>query len=796
MYSHSYLIWVLFSVSISSFSSSFFFGTFLGSKGTLVFICSNSVFLFFIASYLFFCSFSNYTFLEYDLGTWFSSELINVTFGIRIDPLSSTMLFIITTISLFAQLYSVEYMYYDTHKSRFFGYLAMFTFFMLILVVSNNLILLFVGWEGVGICSYLLINFWYFRVQANKSAILAVVANKIGDLSLLVGTVLIQEFSNTSNFFIFNSIYTHLLATNYVRDAGLFFLANSSLFFFILACVGKSAQFGLHIWLPEAMEGPTPVSSLIHAATMVTAGIYLILRVSFLFNYVSSALILILLLGSFTTLFASSIGLVQFDLKKVVAYSTCSQLGYMFLGCGFQGYNFVIFHLFIHAFFKALLFLTAGYLIHLLSNEQDVRKMGGLLYLSKFSYVTMGIGSLALIGFPFLSGFYSKEKIIEELTLSVFNVESTYMLNNVFFISAFFAYTTLILTVLYSFKIYSDVFLGSFNGFKNLIFNISYSELFIVFPLFLLSLLSIYSGFFFNEAMVGVSSDYWGNSFFLNNRYLNICFSNSHGNDWTYYLQMCPEMNEKNPYTGVKAKRRTIPVFTFLNYGVFILGGVIYYVDYFTYGYGKAIFACTATAAFMLDQALADYYYEYDERVLREKERAWDADYARRKADLIKEAEDSLPEKAKRIDYFFFNSISESEWFETQWVVPLWTFYYMSLVLCAQIFFFDRTKKYTYYSTLAFSFMYSFFSSLIKKYIYLNRLLFIPITYYFYSFSYNNVYRIVEKGLLEQFGGYGLFNLIGKLSSSSFQKKTFLLYHYLGLIVITIVIMMFFLLLL
>jgi len=256
------------------------------------------------------------------------------------------------------------------------------------------------------------------------------------------------------------------------------------------------------------MEGPTPVSSLIHAATMVTAGIYLILRVSFLFKFATTTLILILAVGSVTTLFAASIGIVQVDIKKIVAYSTCSQLGYMFMGCGFKGYQFVIFHLFIHAFFKALLFLTAGYIIHLLMDEQDTRKMGGLLKLSQFSYIALNIGSLSLIGFPFLSGFYSKEKILEELTLTLLKYDLLSNYHNIFSVVSFFSYTTLILTIVYSFSVLGDVFFGIFNGFKKTITYLSYSELFIVIPLFFLSILSIYSGFFFHNSMIGISTDF------------------------------------------------------------------------------------------------------------------------------------------------------------------------------------------------------------------------------------------------------------------------------------------------
>ena len=284
------------------------------------------------------------------------------------------------------------------------------------------------------------------------------------------------------------------------------------------------------------MEGPTPVSSLIHAATMVTAGIYLILRLSYMFESLDSSSAIVLFIGSFTTLFAASIGLVQFDLKKVVAYSTCSQLGYMFLGCSFFGYTYVIFHLFIHAFFKALLFLTAGYLIHLLANEQDSRRMGGLLYLAQFSYITMGIGSFALIGFPFFSGFFSKEKIVEYTTLLVVSKTYSCTIDTINSLAILFSYSTLILTILYSFKIYSSIFYGKFNGFRVLLHNLSYSEFYIVIPLFVLSLLSIYTVFFFSDCMTGIASDYWGNSFKFSSSHLGAYVSNSYNSNLKSYL--------------------------------------------------------------------------------------------------------------------------------------------------------------------------------------------------------------------------------------------------------------------
>ena len=639
------------------------------------------------------------------------------------------MLFVISTISLFAQLYSVEYMSFDPHKPRFFSYLALFTFFMYILVCSNNLFLIFVGWEGVGICSYLLINFWYFRIQANKSSILAVTVNKIGDLAFLIAISIIQFFSKTTDLLIFNNLalfLNDLLKSNGAIDTYLLSstnavaLVNASTIFFIIACVGKSAQFGLHLWLPEAMEGPTPVSSLIHAATMVTAGLYLILRVSFLFKFAPTSLLIILLMGSFTTLFAASIGLVQVDIKKIVAYSTCSQLGYMFMGCGYKGYHFVIFHLFIHAFFKALLFLTAGYLIHLLINEQDTRKMGGLLKLSQFSYVTMSIGSFALIGFPFFSGFYSKEKILEELSYTILS-DNFGDYENLFFIAGLFSYSTLILTILYSFKVLSEIFFGKFNGFKKAVGMISYSEYFIISPLFFLSILSIYSGYFFYDAMIGISTDFWFNSFLVEDR----SFRNYTFFDTDFLVDF--------------------------NYPFWDRKGVATQVD--------------------LSHILGSWNNLMTYRLF------YMADY--------------LP-VIPTYDLLGTNLISEFEWKHTQWVIPTWTFYYLFCICYCRYFFFVETKQYLYELVISKQILSSFFSSLVKKYVYLNRLIIVPMVYSSYKLSYNYFYFIVEKGLLEQFGGYGIFLTFRSIFEFNTKKRIFLLYHYLGLMIISIIILFFY----
>jgi proton-translocating NADH-quinone oxidoreductase chain L len=424
---------------------------------------------------------------------------------------------------------------------------------MLMLVTAGNLIQLFVGWEGVGICSYLLINFWYTRLKANKAAIMAVVTNKIGDITLLIGFGLVYYVYKSFNFDVLFS-YVHILTSldsnylSFIQDINYIIC-----FLFILGAVGKSAQIGLHIWLPEAMEGPTPVSSLIHAATMVTAGIFLILRCSFIFESVPSVLLWIVFFGSLTTFFASSVGIFQNDLKKIIAYSTCSQLGYMFLACGLSGYNYSMYHLFNHAFFKALLFLTAGYIIHSISNEQDIRKMGGLVKIFPFSYVMILLASLSLMGFPFFSGFYSKERIIELF----FNKHSTNLYDlssyNLYFFFQLICTLAVICTIIYSMRLLVFVFFTMFNGFYNYlsnttiqlanyikyipltlhnINNIHYGSIFLVLPLILLCFLSVSSGYLFKDLMIGEGIISWNNSIYfsyLNNESLSL-------NNLSFYL--------------------------------------------------------------------------------------------------------------------------------------------------------------------------------------------------------------------------------------------------------------------
>ena len=381
------------------------YGRKLGYEGVKYFSCLSLL----ITCILSLLSFLEVVILESNIvihmWTWFDLGSLYNPITFQFDFIVSSMLVLVTSVSFFVHLFSTSYMDGDPHLPRFMSYLSLFTFFMVILVTSNNLIQLFIGWEGVGLCSYLLIGFWYTRIQANKSAIKAMVMNKVGDVGLLLGIILIWVSIGSLDY---NSIFCYSSYLNY-NSVNLDLIS----FLLLIGVIGKSAQIGLHTWLPDAMEGPTPVSALIHAATMVTAGVFLIIRMSPFFESTPTVLLFVILLGSITAFFTSTIGLCQNDLKKVIAYSTCSQLGYMVMICGFSQYNCGLFHLINHGFFKALLFLSAGSIIHALSDEQDFRKMGAMNLITPFSYSCIIVGSVSLMGLPFLTGFYSKDLIIE-----------------------------------------------------------------------------------------------------------------------------------------------------------------------------------------------------------------------------------------------------------------------------------------------------------------------------------------------------------------------------------------------
>jgi len=347
------------------------------------------------------------------IGNWFTSGALQVDWSLRIDTLTAVMLVVVTTVSSLVHLYSIGYMRDDPSRPRFFSYLSMFTFAMLMLVTADNLVQMFFGWEGVGLASYLLIGFWYEKPSANAAAIKAFVVNRVGDFGFALGIFLVFVLTQSVGF---GQIFAAApgLANKTIHIFGLDLDAMTiTCLLLFMGAMGKSAQFLLHTWLPDAMEGPTPVSALIHAATMVTAGVFMVARLSPLFEQAPAALSFVTIIGATTAFFAATIGLVQNDIKRVIAYSTCSQLGYMFVGLGVGGYSLGIFHLFTHAFFKALLFLGAGAVIDAMHHEQDMRNMGGLWRKIPFTFAMMTIGTLALTGFPFTAGYFSKDAIIE-----------------------------------------------------------------------------------------------------------------------------------------------------------------------------------------------------------------------------------------------------------------------------------------------------------------------------------------------------------------------------------------------
>jgi NADH-quinone oxidoreductase subunit L len=345
--------------------------------------------------------------------TWMAAGDLKVEWSLRIDTLTAVMLVVVNTVSAFVHLYSIGYMQEDPYRPRFFGYLSMFTFAMLMLVTADNLVQLFFGWEGVGLASYLLIGFWYHKPEANAAAIKAFIVNRVGDFGFALGIFAVFMLTGAIDL---DTVFAQAPALT-GKAFGLFGWQVDALtvicLFLFMGAMGKSAQFLLHTWLPDAMEGPTPVSALIHAATMVTAGVFMVARLSPLFELAPHAQSFVTLIGATTALFAATIGLVQNDIKRIVAYSTCSQLGYMFVAMGVGAYSVGMFHLFTHAFFKALLFLGSGSVIHAMHHEQDIRHMGGLKDRIPYTYIVMIIGTLALTGFPLTAGYFSKDAIIE-----------------------------------------------------------------------------------------------------------------------------------------------------------------------------------------------------------------------------------------------------------------------------------------------------------------------------------------------------------------------------------------------
>lgn len=483
------------------------FGRFLGDKISQLITCSFVLISSALSIYIFSDVAINSNIYNLKIFNWITSGGLVFNWSINIDTLTSVMLVVVTSVSALVHVYSVGYMSHDPDKPRFMSYLSLFTFMMLMLVTSDNFLQLFFGWEGVGLASYLLIGFWYKKPSANSAAIKAFVVNRVGDFGLAIGIFLIFKYTGSVNFVdVFKAIPT-LLDKN-ISVLGIeSSLINFICIFLFIGAMGKSAQIFLHTWLPDAMEGPTPVSALIHAATMVTAGVFLVVRCSPIFEYSPFVLNIIVLVGATTAFFAGTIGLVQNDIKRVIAYSTCSQLGYMFFAAGLGAYHIAIFHLFTHAFFKALLFLGAGSVIHAFNEEQDMRNMGGVWKKIPYTYSLMIIGTLALTGFPFLSGFFSKDAIIE----------TAYSSTSFF---AGYAVTigilTAFMTSLYSWRLIFMTFHGTFNNKNISLSKVHESPAVMLVPLLFLALGAIFAGYAFKDYFIGSQFiQFWNSSIFF-----------------------------------------------------------------------------------------------------------------------------------------------------------------------------------------------------------------------------------------------------------------------------------------
>ena len=438
---------------------------------------------------------------------WIDSGAFEVDWVLRIDTLTAVMLVVVNGVSSLVHIYSIGYMAHDPHRPRFMAYLSLFTFAMLMLVTADNFLQIYFGWEGVGLASYLLIGFWYKRPSANAAAIKAFVVNRVGDFGFALGIMAI--------FMVFGTLSFDAVFAQAPEMAGKTFnflnwqpdiLTTICLLLFVGA-MGKSAQFMLHTWLPDAMEGPTPVSALIHAATMVTAGVFLVARCSPLFEFAPDALAFVTVIGATTAFFAATIGLVQNDIKRVIAYSTCSQLGYMFFAAGVSAYNVAIFHLFTHAFFKALLFLGAGSVIHAMSDEQDMRKMGGIYKLIPATWVLMLIGTLALTGFPLTAGYFSKDAVIEAAYAAGTGVGQYAFAHGV---------VAALMTAFYSWRLIFMTFHGASRADHHTLDHVHESPDVMIAPLVLLAAGALFAGMAFAGPFIGEhSGEFWGKALFV-----------------------------------------------------------------------------------------------------------------------------------------------------------------------------------------------------------------------------------------------------------------------------------------
>jgi NADH-ubiquinone oxidoreductase chain 5 len=477
-----------------------FFGRKVGAQGAQLITCLSVITTTILAILAFIETGINNIPVSITLFRWVDSEWYDIYWSVQFDSLTVSMLIPVLIISSLVHIYSISYMSSDPHIQRFFSYLSLFTFMMIILVTANNYLLMFVGWEGVGVCSYLLVSFWFTRIAANQSSMSAFLTNRVGDCFLTIGMfAILWSLGNLDYATVFS--LAPYMNENIITIIGICLL---------IGAMAKSSQVGLHVWLPMAMEGPTPVSALIHAATMVTAGVYLLIRSSPLLEYSSTVLLLCLWLGALTTVFSSLIGLFQQDIKKVIAYSTMSQLGMMVIAVGLSSYNVALFHLINHAFYKGLLFLGAGSIIHAIGDNQDFRKYGGLIKYLPLTYSVILIASLSLVAFPFMTGFYSKDFILES-AYGQFSFSGI----SVYYIAVIGA----MFTTLYSIKVLHLTFLTTPNS------NIKYygndksstgiaheGDIYMTLPLVILAVFSIFFGFLTKDMYIGL-----GSSFFVDN---------------------------------------------------------------------------------------------------------------------------------------------------------------------------------------------------------------------------------------------------------------------------------------
>lgn len=437
---------------------------------------------------------------------WIDSGSFSVDWALKIDQLTAVMLVVVNTVSAVVHVYSVGYMSHDEHRPRFFAYLSLFTFAMLMLITADNFVQLYMGWEGVGLASYLLIGFWFKKPSANAASIKAFVVNRVGDFGFALGIMALFLATNAVTFDAVFAAAPGLAGKTFHflwKDWDILTVATFLLF---LGAMGKSAQLGLHTWLPDAMEGPTPVSALIHAATMVTAGVFMVARCSPLFEYAPDTLAFVTVIGASTAFFAATVGLAQNDIKRVIAYSTCSQLGYMFFALGVSAYPAAIFHLFTHAFFKALLFLGAGSVIHAVDGEQDMRRMGGLWKHIKVTYVMMWIGSLALAGFPIFAGYYSKDMILEV----------AYAAGGVGQYAYIMGMAAAILTAFYSWRLLFMTFHGKPRADHHVMEHVHESPMIMLAPLGVLAFGAVFAGIAFHDGFIGHHwKEFWGSSILI-----------------------------------------------------------------------------------------------------------------------------------------------------------------------------------------------------------------------------------------------------------------------------------------